>query len=153
MCQRRVLNQHLFGGFFAVAMTGLVCGTALGQVPQYTPPSGSPIPSQLNYFRFDGLSGLLDNYNGIVVPQQNLNYQLQTMSARQQIDYRTTQREISQIRNSDAAVTGTGAGYMNYSHYYRLGAGGGGSRGRSRGASGGGGGSSAAASAAMAAGT
>jgi hypothetical protein len=104
-----------------VLLAGLAfADRARGQVPQYTPPAGSPLPSQLNHFRFDGLSGLLDNYNGIVVPQQNLNYQLQTMNAQQQSNYRTTQREISQLRASDAAPTGTGAGFMNYSHYYPL---------------------------------
>ena len=107
---------------------------AFAQVPQWTPPAGSPLPSQLNYFRFDGLTGLLDNYNGIVQPQQNLNYTLQTMNVRQQADYRSTQRDIAQIRNSEAAPTGVGAGFMNYSHYYRLGTGGGVRRPRAMGA-------------------
>jgi len=98
------------------------------QVPQYSPPAGSPLPSQLNYFRFDGLTGLLDNYNGIVQPQQNLNYTLQTMNARQQSDSRVLQREITQLRDSEAAPTGVGAGFMNYSHYYPMRGGGGGAR-------------------------
>ena len=92
------------------------------------PSRGRQVPSQLNYFRFDGLSGLLDNYNGIVQPQQNLNYTLQSMNARQQSDYRANQRDISQIRDAGVAPTGVGAGFMNYSHYYGRSGGGGGRR-------------------------
>ena len=34
--------------------------------------------------------------------------------------FRAAERAISQIRSSQAAPTGVSAGFMNYSHYYRL---------------------------------
>jgi hypothetical protein len=107
----------------AIVLIGtLWTATASAQIPRYTPPAGGTLPSQLNFFRFD--VGVLDNYNGIVAPARNLNNQLQNMTAREQSDFRSTQREISQVRSSEAAPTGVGAGFMNYSHYYRLSTGG-----------------------------
>lgn len=85
--------------------------------PRYVPPAGNTLPNALNYFRRD--VGVLDPYNTFVAPRQQLDYQLQTMTAQQQANFRDTQRTIAQIRASEAAPTGVGAGFMNYSHYYR----------------------------------
>src|SRR2546429_5779044 len=111
--------------FIVIAGVFAANESAVAQTPRYMSPAGSPIPNALNYFRFDGLTPLLDSYRGVVVPQQNLGYQLQSMTAREQADYRTTQRTLQDIRESEAAPTGVGATFMNYSHYYRVGAGGG----------------------------
>jgi len=120
----------MFSRFLCIAcvLAALLAGNsrAVAQVPRYMPPAGSPIPNALNYFRFDGLTPLLDSYRGVVVPQQNLSYQLQSMTAREQADYRTTQRSLREIREAEASPTGVGATFMNYSHYYRGGSGGGG---------------------------
>ena|SRR5438874_9200408 len=123
MCNRRMCSICMLAALLA-ANSG-----AVAQTPRYMSPAGSPIPNALNYFRFDGLTPLLDSYRGVVVPQQNLSYQLQSMTAREQTDFRTTQRSLQDIRESEAGPTGVGATFMNYSHYYR---GGGGSGGRGR---------------------
>jgi hypothetical protein len=110
---------------------GVMVWTSPGeaQVPRYMPPAGGPMPSQLNYFRFDGLTPLLGNYNGIVSPMQAYDYQLQQMRQEQRTAMRSVEREFAQIRQSQAAPTGVGATFMNYSHYYGgIGAGGGGAR-------------------------
>ena len=95
---------------------------ALAQAPaRYFPPAGPTLPSQLNYFRRD--VGVLDQYNAFVFPRQQLDYQFAQMAAQQQADLIRTQRQLEQlkeIRASGAAATGTGSGFMNYSHYYRL---------------------------------
>ena len=82
------------------------------------PPAGRTLPEELNYFRRD--VGVLDQYNGFVAPLRQLDYQLQTMQDQQRNDFQAAQRAISQIRTSQAAPTGVGSGFMNYSHYYRL---------------------------------
>src|SRR5256885_12582569 len=120
MCSRIICSTCVLAAMLAAN------SDALAQTPRYMSPAGSPIPNALNYFRFDGLTPLLDSYRGVVVPQQNLSYQLQSMTAREQADFRTTQRNLQDIRESEAAPTGVGATFMNYSHYYRAGGGGGG---------------------------
>jgi hypothetical protein len=88
---------------------------------RYTPPAGPTMPIELNYFRRD--VGLLDQYNTFVRPQRELEAQLRQMTQQQRDDYRSTQREleqIRQIRSSEAGVTGVRGGYFNYSHYYRM---------------------------------
>jgi hypothetical protein len=95
---------------------------ASAQQPRYVPPAGPTLPNALNYFRRD--VGVLDPYNTFVGPRRDLDYQLQTMQAQQQADFRANQRAIQQIRAAEAAPTGVGAGFMNYSHYYRMPAGG-----------------------------
>ena len=98
----------------------LAAESALAQ-NRYQPPAGHTLPSQLNYFRRD--VGLLDQYNTFVQPQRQLEQRLRQMTQQQLDDYRSAQRQIEQIkqiRPTDAAPTGTGAGFLNYSHYYRL---------------------------------
>ena len=122
----RLVNIRFFS---AIAVGFAVLGLAdqaLAQI-RYQPKAGPTLPSQLNYFRRD--VGLLDQYNTFIQPQRQLEAQLQQMTQQQQTDYRAAQRQIEQIkeiRPSEAAPTGVGAGYLNYLHYYRLPAGGGG---------------------------
>lgn len=93
--------------------------TAYGQIRRYRPPAGSPLPTQLDYFRQD--VGVLDPYNTFVAPHRRLNQNLQALQAQEDFNTRRTQAEISQIRESAVAPTGTGATFMNYSHYYSRG--------------------------------
>lgn len=117
--------RHLIIGLIGFASLSLA-SEARAQIPyRYTPPAGPTLPNQLNYFRRD--VGVLDPYNAFVQPQRQLNYQLQSMVQRDQADTRATQRQlerIREIRESTAAPTGVAAGFMNYSHYYRLPSGG-----------------------------
>jgi hypothetical protein len=104
----------------ASLLLALACSEADAQV-RYQAPAGPTLPSQLNYFRRD--VGLLDQYNTFVQPQRQLEAQLRQMTQQQLSDYRATQRQLEQlkeIRPSEAAPTGVGGGFLNYSHYYRL---------------------------------
>lgn len=92
------------------------------QQPRYVPPMGGVAPSALNLFRFDSRSPR--NYDGTVLQMENQGYQLQNLAVRQQADYRATQQSITELRNVQAAPTGVGAGFMNYSHYYPMRSGG-----------------------------
>jgi hypothetical protein len=106
------------------ALIGFVCLVAIfgdfavAQVPyqRYVPPSGSPLPFYLDYFRAQ--TGVLDQYNQFVAPKGQLENRLRTMSAKEHVDFRAAERQFQQIRPSEAAPTGTAAGFMNYSHYY-----------------------------------
>jgi hypothetical protein len=95
-----------------------LAGSASGQYPRYVPPAGRTLPNELNYFRRD--VGVLDQYNSFVAPLRQLDNQLRVMQQQQSADFRAAERAISQIRASQAAPTGVSAGFMNYSHYYRL---------------------------------
>src|SRR5262245_23148145 len=95
-----------------------IAGEASAQYPRYVPPAGRTLPDELNYFRRD--VGLLDQYNGFIAPIRQLENRLNTMQVQQRTDFQAAQRAISQIRTSQAAPTGAGAGFMNYSHYYRM---------------------------------
>ena len=116
-------------GFFLM-LAGFT-GTASAQ-SRYTPPGGRTLPIELDYFRPQ--QGVLDNYNQFVAPKFQLANQLQTLDKNQRTSFGTLERKIQEtnnnIRSSQAAVTGTSAGFMNYSHYYNRGGGGGGGRGR-----------------------
>ena len=102
----------------ALVLVGLACSRADAQYPRYVPPAGNTLPNELNYFRRD--VGILDQYNTFVAPFRRLDNQLQSMQNQQRDDFRSAERQISQIRSSMAAPTGVGAGFMNYSHYYRM---------------------------------
>jgi len=83
---------------------------------RYRPPAGSTLPRQLDYFRAD--VGVLDPYNTFVAPRRQLDRTLQQMQTQERTDVQRAQQAMSQIRQSTAAPTGTGATFMNYSHYY-----------------------------------
>jgi hypothetical protein len=95
---------------------------AQAQIPYrgYAPPAGPSLPHQLEYFR--PRSGVLDQYNQFVAPREQLAGQLSGIVQQQNRDYQAVERQIREsdkIRESTAAATGTAAGFMNYSHYYR----------------------------------
>lgn len=106
--------------FVAYAVTTVlvlsVTSFASAQYPRYRPPAGNPLPNALNYFRRD--VGILDPYNAFVEPRRELDNRMREMAVRQQADYQATRRAIGMIRESEAAPTGSGATFMNYSHYY-----------------------------------
>jgi hypothetical protein len=83
---------------------------------RYRPPGGPTMPRALDYFRQD--VGALDPYNTFVAPRRQLDRNLQALNAQEQNDSIRTQSQLSQIRQSGAAATGTGSTFMNYSHYY-----------------------------------
>jgi hypothetical protein len=106
-----------------IAVVGPLASTQLayGQIPyrSYTPPAGSPLPNQLEYFRPQ--SGVLDQYNQFVAPKENLSNQLRAIAGQQNRDYQALQTRVDQssvVRAPQAAATGTAAGFMNYSHYF-----------------------------------
>src|SRR5262245_34801609 len=109
---------------FCIVLTTIVglasfTGSAAAQIRSYSPPGGPTLPNQLEYFRPQ--SGLLDQYNQFVAPRENLSNQLKGMVRQQNTDYQSVQnrfKESDLIRESEAAATGTAAGFMNYSHYF-----------------------------------
>jgi hypothetical protein len=98
----------------------LSASSAFAQIPRYRPPGGPTMPRALDYFRRD--VGVLDPYNTFVAPRRQLDRNLQTLQQQEEYNARRTQQELSQIntqmRQSTAAPTGTGATFMNYSHYF-----------------------------------
>jgi hypothetical protein len=96
-----------------------ICASAQGQIRGYRPPGGATLPGQLEYFRPQ--SGVLDQYNQFVAPRENLSNQMRSLAVQQNADFRAVQSQINQrdmVRESEAAATGTAAGFMNYSHYF-----------------------------------
>lgn len=109
---------RIAGLLAALGMTLILASSAAAQVPRYSPPIGRTLPNELNYFNLN--TTVLDQYNGIVNPVRQLDNQLRNMQNETRADFQSAQRAISQIKTSNAAPTGVGAGFMNYSHYYRL---------------------------------
>jgi hypothetical protein len=101
-----------------VAAWVLVALPLHAQSPRYTPPAGDPLPNALNYFRRD--VGVLDPYNAFVEPRRQLDRRIQRMEFEQEASDRRQQSAINQVRRPAAAPTGSGATFMNYSHYYRM---------------------------------
>jgi hypothetical protein len=91
----------------------------INRVPRYRPPAGATMPRALDYFRQD--VGVLDPYNTFVAPRRTLDRNLQSLQNQERYDAQRTKAELSQIRQSTAAPTGTGSTFMNYSHYYSSG--------------------------------
>lgn len=103
----------------AVLLACALGAQASAQHPRrYVPPGGPTMPSGLNYFRND--TGLLDPYNAFIAPQRQLNQELQNMAYQQQVDDLYIRRQLANPRDYRMAPTGTGASFMNYSHYYRM---------------------------------
>ncbi len=99
------------------AITGLPA-TASGQ--GYRPPAGPTITPFLDYFNAP-ISPLMDNYHTYVRPRAELRSNLSRLgtSVNQQ-NRRLDQlgQDFRQFNPSQAAPTGTGSSFMNYSHYY-----------------------------------
>jgi hypothetical protein len=106
------------GAKVAVIVLALCGQQAAAQFPRYQPPGGPVLPRELDYFRQD--TGVLDNYNAFIAPRRQLDQTLKSMQAKQQTDARDAQRSIALLKESVVAPTGTGASYMNYSHYYNI---------------------------------
>lgn len=117
----RILGVSVFA-YLALTFTSSAWGQ-INRVPRYSPPGGPTMPRALDYFRRD--VGVLDPYNTFVSPRRQLDRNLQTLRQQEEYNARLARQEISQlnsqIRESTAAPTGTGATFMNYSHYYNRG--------------------------------
>ena len=102
-----------------MVLCSLICQFALAQSPRrYTPPAGPVLPNALNYFRRD--VGVLDPYNGFVQPSRQLDQQLSAITQQQRAESRRMEQEVGQIRQSLAAPTGVGAGFMNHGRYFQI---------------------------------
>lgn len=99
--------------------TFCICFEAKAQTPyrRYAPPAGPTITPYLNYFRRD-VGAVGDPYNAFIVPRRQLDAQVYQLNQQQQTDFQTNQRQIRQMRETTAVPTGTGAGFMFFSHYY-----------------------------------
>lgn len=86
----------------------------------YQPPAGPTITPYLDYFNAP-TSPLLDNYHNYVRPRADLRSNLSRLgTAVNQQDRRLNQlgNDFQQANPSEAAPTGTGSTFMNYSHYF-----------------------------------
>lgn len=94
---------------------------AQGPRGPYRSPAGPTLSPYLNYFRRD--TGILDRHNALVAPTvqaQQTVQQLENRISEQRSQLTNLQSQLQEIRDPKAARTGTGSGFMNYSHYYRL---------------------------------
>ncbi len=103
----------------------LLPGVSWGQrtyVP-YQPPGGSPISPALDYARID-TSPLGNPYYSFVQPTRQMQAGMNQMQ-RQLQQQQTTIGDLKnqlllQTQNPGMQPTGTGATFLNYSHYYRF---------------------------------
>jgi hypothetical protein len=101
-----------------VSAITLLPSAASGQ--GYQPPAGPTITPYLDYFNAP-LSPLLDNYRMYVRPRADLRSSLRGLgTAVNQQNQRLDQlgNDFQQANTSEAAPTGTGSTFMNYSHYF-----------------------------------
>ncbi|HZL90632.1 MAG TPA: hypothetical protein VFB96_19850 [Pirellulaceae bacterium] len=89
---------------------------------RYTSPYGPTLSPYLDYFRRD--TGALDPYNAFIRPRRQLQNQLADMAQQERTETARLQQQIQGVREAAAQPTGTGATFLNYSHYYRTGPGG-----------------------------
>lgn len=89
------------------------------QYRRYSPPAGSVFSPQLNLLRED-TGAIGDPYNAFVVPRRQLENRLNYMAKQEQTDARNTRQQLDQLRKAGAAPTGSGATFMNYSHFYNM---------------------------------
>jgi len=111
--------------FFVISIAAMaVLATtqaASAQSPRgrYSSPSGPTLTPHLDYFRRD--NGVLNPYFNFVRPKFQAYDELRQLESRlQQQDLRQAElrQDLQAVRETPAAVTGTGATYMNYSHFY-----------------------------------
>jgi ATP phosphoribosyltransferase regulatory subunit HisZ len=86
---------------------------------RYSSPYGPTLSPYLDYFRRD--TGVLDPYNTFIRPRRQLQNQLADIVQQEQSETARLQQQIQGIREAEARPTGTGATFLNYSHYYRTG--------------------------------
>jgi hypothetical protein len=84
---------------------------------RYRSPYGPTLSPYLDYFRRD--TGALDPYNAFIRPRRQLENELGQMVQQERAENTRLQQQIQGIRAESAAPTGTGATFLNYSHYYR----------------------------------
>ncbi len=93
---------------------------AQGAYPgRYQSRSGPTITPYLDYFRQDNT--VLGPYHTFVRPRAQLRETQRQLDSRLQLEANRNsnlQREFQQLRESAARPTGSGATFMNYSHYY-----------------------------------
>ena len=84
---------------------------------RYSSPYGPTLSPYLDYFRRD--TGVLDPYNTFIRPRRQLQNQLDGIVQQERVETTRMQQQIQGIRESGAAPTGSGATFLNYSHYYK----------------------------------
>ena len=84
---------------------------------RYSSPYGPTLSPYLDYFRRD--TGVLDPYNTFIRPRRQLQNQIADIVQQEQSETARLQQQIQGIRAAEAGPTGTGATFLNYSHYYR----------------------------------
>jgi hypothetical protein len=89
---------------------------------RYYSPYGPTLSPYLDYFRRD--TGVLDPYNAFIRPRRQLQNQLADAAQQAQVETTKLQQQVQGVKEAQAHPTGVGAGYLNYSHYYKLPAGG-----------------------------
>lgn len=111
----------------------LLCAAAGAQQPRnqpgsYRPPAGPTLTPYLDYFNRP--TGVLDRYHQYVVPRQQLSQRLQQqerVTLQQERNLQTLQTQVGeiqsgglgpQLRAPGTGVTGIGATFMNFSHYF-----------------------------------
>lgn len=116
-------------GLLAMLLVAASVDTALAQGGRYrgfggrySSPYGPTMSPYLDYFRRD--TGVLDPYNTFIRPRRQLQNQLSDIVQQEQAQTAKLQQQIQGIKEAQAAPTGVGASYLNYSHYYKLQSGG-----------------------------
>ena len=131
---RVVLMRRLAVWMFVLVVGMAAAEVASAQGPgryrsyggRYSSPYGPTLSPYLDYFRRD--TGVLDPYNAFIRPRRQLQNQLGEIVQQGQAENVRLRQQIQGIREAQGAPTGTGATFMNYSHYYRSGPAAGGSR-------------------------
>ena len=104
----------------ALLLVFVCASSAHAQRPsRYQSPSGATISPYLNYFRQD--TGVLNQYYHFVRPDLRLRDTIQDLertTVQQRSQIRNLESDFLQIREPSARPTGTGSGFMNYSHFY-----------------------------------
>ena len=110
----------VLAGFFLAAAT-VYCQSAAAQIYGYNP-QGPAISPWMGLWQKN--TGPFNNYQSVVLPQQQLSQTLQMQSAalaRQQASLMGINNALSQGGGTPSGgmmPTGEGASFMNYSHYF-----------------------------------
>jgi hypothetical protein len=103
----------------AVGVVLLATGLALAQGPARYEPARPTVSPYLNLFRRD--LGRVPNYYTLVRPQlqqQAINERTQATLQRQRTQLQGVRQQLLNVERSTMRPTGSGGGFMNYSHYY-----------------------------------
>lgn len=102
-------------------IAGVVLGLPSAALAQmYQPPAGPTITPYLDYFNAP-ISPLMENYHTYVRPRADLRSSLSRLGTavnRQSRRLDQLGNDFQQLSLSEAAPTGTGSTFMNYSHYF-----------------------------------